>query len=152
MGLIGSFMAQKVAVGTCTEKGVVALFRFFPEGEGNGAVRKPVPDFGDNPADSGIRIIGILTPLQNIGAKSQPVPLLTAGEDFLLAQSVPLDLLISPADSAVITIIPAVIGKLNQSPDIDLIPIDLPAFFIRRTQKTGIEFVALQQRRQLMIR
>jgi hypothetical protein len=51
-------------------------------------------------------------------------------EDLLFRQPVPLYLIVIPAYPAVIAVIFTVIGKFDETPDIDLGPVPLPAHLI----------------------
>ena len=68
--------------------------------------------------------ISILASLQDKGPETKLPALLTAGKNVLLRQAVPVRIRITAADPAVITVVPAVIGKLNQSTDIYIMPVN----------------------------
>ena len=69
-------------------------------------------------------IVGILAALQDKGAETQIPAFPTAFKDFLLCQAVALGAGIAAADAAVITVVFAVIGKFDQSADINSPAID----------------------------
>ena len=113
VGFAGGFMAQKVAVGPCVKKGLVALPGLFPDGQGDGAVRKPPPDLRDNGADPRVGVIGVLAPLQDKGAESKFVSVSGTGENLLPGQAVAFCLLITFPDATIVAVIAAYVGKFN---------------------------------------
>ena len=97
---------------------------FFPDRECHCTVRVCPLDRRHQVADPFIRKIGVFSALQHKGAKSKLIPRRAAGEDLLLREPVALGTCIAPADTAVITVIFAVVGELDQPADIDLFSVN----------------------------
>ncbi len=70
-----------------------------------------------------IGIIAILAALQDEGAKAKFIAGSAAGEDVFLGKAIAADIGIALSDSAVIAIIFAIVGKFDQSTDVDVISV-----------------------------
>lgn len=126
MHQVCGLVAQQIAVCAGTEKRRIA--GFFPLANGKGDARpESVPYLRDNLTYTLFREICVLATLQNKRPESQRIALCTAGEDILPAQPIPLYLSVAPADAAVIAVVPAVVGELDQSPDKYLRAVSFPA-------------------------
>ena len=110
-------------------------------------------DGADYSADFVVCIIRILATLQHEGAEAEPIAFSAAGQDFLLRQTVALRTAVAGADTAVVAVIFTVIGEFNQTADIDLVAIILPADFISFAgeQLVDVRFSACYQRQQLCV-
>ena len=79
------------------------------------------PDGRSQIADPFVRIPGILSSLQDKGPKTQRIALIAAVQDLLFVQAVALGIFIGPADPAVIAVVFAPAGDLDQSPQINVL-------------------------------
>ena len=120
----GRLVAEQVPVGPGLFQQAVALLAALPHGKGDGAVRPALLDGPDHGAQALVGEPGVLSALEHKGAESQPIARLAAGEDLLLAQAVALGLGVAPADAAVVAVVFAEVGKLNQPPDEHLAAIE----------------------------
>jgi hypothetical protein len=123
VGLIGSFVPQKIPVGPGLEKGLVTLPASFPYGEGNGMIREFPPDSLQHREDPLVRKPRVFPSLKHKGLESQPVPHPAALEYLFQGEPIPFDLGITATDAAVIAVVLTIVGKFHQSPEIDLLPI-----------------------------
>lgn len=117
-------MAQQVAVRSGVKKGLVGIVPPLADGEGQRAVRKSgldAPDETDHPL---VCEPAILPALEHKGAKSQLIALAAAVQDLVLGQPVALDVRVALSDAAVVAVVPAVVGELDESPDVDILPVD----------------------------
>lgn len=128
--LISGLVAEQIAVGSCLPVGSIAFPRFFSHGEGDSAFRELRFDAADDAAKTFIGEVGILTALHDKGAEAQLPALPAAGENFLFGQTVAVGMAVSTANSAVIAVIFTVIGKFNESTDVDGASIPRAAHFI----------------------
>ena len=121
---------EQVALRPGPEKGLIALPGPLSDGEGHRAVGVPGPDLRDQVADPLIRIIRVLSPLQDQGPKAQPVAVFTAAKDPVPVQAVAVRLPVGPADAAVIAVVFTIVRKLDQAAQVDL-PAVFPAGCLR---------------------
>ena len=132
MLLIRSLMTEKISVHAGFSVASVRLLRFFSNGKGQGTVRVFCFNLMYNRKKSFICIISVLSSLKNKSPESQFITLLTAEENVFFCQSVSLGIFVAAADTTVITVIFAVIGKFNQSSYINDISVYLLANFISK--------------------
>ena len=118
-------MPQKIAVCTGFFVGTVAFFGFLPDGKCQGTVRINFFDLTDQSCQLLICIISVFSSLKDKSTESQFIAFFAAGKDIFFCQAVTLGISVAPADSTVIAVIFAVVGKLDQSTYIDLVSIDL---------------------------
>lgn len=114
---VPGFMPEQIPVRPRLIKQAVRSLFPFTDGEGERTIRPATFDQTDDMLYPRIRIPGILPSLQDKGAESQLISLLTAGQNFLFRQAVALSFFILPAQSTVITIIFTKAGKLDQTSD-----------------------------------
>ena len=101
MGGAGRFVAEEVAVGPGVKEALVALPGFFPDGEGDGAVRKLPPNGRNDLRHPFVGEIGVLTALKDKGPEARLLPPPAAGKDFIQAQAVADGVPVAAADAAV---------------------------------------------------
>ena len=127
IGIVG-FMTEQIAVCTHVMEQLVALSGFFTNGECERTVRKTSFDCPDEYGHPLVREPCIFASLQDKGTKTKTVTGLTAIQYFVFGKTIPGNRSIAAANSAVITVISAVIGKFNQSPDLYIMTIILMAY------------------------
>ena len=110
-------MAQQVTVGAGIIEALVAGPVFLTQGQRDGTIREPVMDLGDDFDHAIIGEIGIFATLQDKGPVAEFIARLAALDDFVLAEAVAVDGAIAGADAAIIAVIGAIVGKLNQAAD-----------------------------------
>ena len=103
-------MAEQVAICACVKKSLVAFPAPLADGKRDGTVGISAFYGRDQGAQPLIVPVGILAALQNEGAKAQCVAGSAAGENLFLVQSVSVDVFAAIADTAVETVVFAVIG------------------------------------------
>lgn len=81
---IVSFMPQKIPVCPRVKECLVAVFGFLPNRKGNGTVWIERLDGADDADQALIRIIAVLSALQDEGAKAQFIAGVAAGEYVFL--------------------------------------------------------------------
>ena len=118
-------MPQKITVCPSFFVSTVAFFGFLAYGKRQGTVRIHFFDLADQCDQFFICIISILPTLEDKGTESQFIAFFAACKDIFFCQAVALGVSVAPADPAVIAVIFAVVGKLNQATYIDLVSIDL---------------------------
>ena len=121
---IGRLLPQKIPLRSGIKIRLIALPAFLPDGQGNGAVRMVSMDLRYQLAHPLIGIPRILAPLQHKGAEAQLAALPAAVQNLLLAQPIAPGVLITPADAAVIAVVLADVGELDEPPEIDLMTVD----------------------------
>ena len=80
-------------------------------------------DFADDIGQHPVGVKGILSPLHHKCAESQRIARFGARLNFFGRQTVALRFGIPPADAAVKAVILTVVGKLNQTADIDFVAV-----------------------------
>ena len=128
---VRSLLPQKIAVRPGFFISQIGLPALLPDGKRYGAVRIFLPDRPHNPADPLVRIVHVFAALQDKGPKSQRVPLLAAAQDLLVAEPVALRFAVAPANAAVPTVIPAVVGELYEPAQIDVFSVILLPYLSR---------------------
>ena len=123
MGFIRCLMTQKIPVCPGLTESLVTLHRTFPYGQGHSTLRIFFFYPSDNVFHPFVAVIRIFPSLQYKGPESQLISIFTAGKDLLFCQPVAFRIPVAPANTAVIAVIFTVIGKLNETSGIDLIPI-----------------------------
>ena len=131
MSFIGSFMPQQVSISTSLEILLVAFSAFFSNGKGYSAIRILFLDTANNMTHSSICEIFVLSTLEYKGAKAQSVAFLTAGKNFFLRKAIAFSQLVASADTAIIAVIFAVVGKFNKSPNKNSLTINLLPYCCR---------------------
>ena len=127
MGKVRRFLPEKIPVRPSLLQPPVAFPAPFPQGKGNGAIRKLPFDFSQQLTEPVVGKGAVLAPLQHKGAKAQGIADFAAGEDLLLGQSVANYLPIALADAAVVAVVFTDIGDFNQAPDKDPIAEPFPS-------------------------
>jgi hypothetical protein len=130
MSGIGGLVAKEVAIRPCAKEGLITCVGTLPQGKGYRAVRVGGFYGRHKIAENVIGIPEILPALEYIGPETQGIPNIGAAENFLFTQPVALNLIIIPAYPAVIAVVFTVIGKFDEPPNKDLVPVPLPAHFI----------------------
>ncbi len=69
VGRIGGFVTQKISVGACVKELLIAFTASFADGQGDGAVGVSGFNCGDQAAEPVVVPVGILSALQDEGAK-----------------------------------------------------------------------------------
>ena len=124
---IKGLMAQKITVGSCLIKRPISLIRFLTDGNRIRSVGIGLAD-GLNKCDHPvIGKISILPALQHESAKAKLVSGYTTIKNLLVCQPVPVSIFVAFANTAVETIVAAVIGKFNKTPDIDIMTVEMMA-------------------------
>ncbi len=126
----GGLVAKQIPVSPGLLQQPVAFPASLSHGESHRAVRPPLLDGPDKAAQAFVGEPEVLPALKYKGAKPQLVARLTAAENLLLRQPVALDLAVAFSNAAVIAVVFAKVGKLNQSPDEHPVPIDFPALLL----------------------
>jgi len=119
---VGGFMPQQIAVSPRLKVFPIGLLAFFSDGKGDGAVGIAFFDGAYQTDDIPIRIKRVFAPLQNESTEAQPVAAFTAGQNFFLRQAVAFRPVIAAPDSAVVAVVAAVVGKLDQPADVNPVP------------------------------
>jgi len=114
---------QQIAVGTSIIESFIAPVRLFTDGQCDRTIGISGPYCLDNVNHPAIIEIPVFSALQDKGVKSQPVSGSTAIENLSFGKPVAVDLPVTFADAAVITVIPAVIRVFDQPPDINVMVI-----------------------------
>ena len=70
-----------------------------------------------------VGIVDVLPALKDGGAKVQLIALVAAVQNLFLAQAVTLDMTVGPAQSAIIAIVLAVGGELDEAAEVDLLAV-----------------------------
>ena len=83
----------------------------------------PLLDIPDNLTKDLITVIRVLSSLKDKGSKAQFIPAIRTPDYLFRHQAVSVRPIVSGTDSAVITVIPAVIRKFDQSADVYLLPV-----------------------------
>lgn len=122
-------MPQKISVGSGVEESPIAVEGLLSNGKRDGTIRVETFDVCDQADHFLIRIIRILSALQYEGSESQFISGLAAGEDIFFREPIASGAGVAPADSAVETIVFAVVGEFDQSADIDAVSVMAVLFF-----------------------
>ena len=122
MRRIGGLVPEQIPVRPGVLPAAVDVIRPFPAGERDRAVRMRRLDLFHHTGDRAVAESGILAALQNDGAETEIVSVTCGRQDPVFAQTVALRFGIPGADAAVITVVAAVTGKLDQTAEIDLVP------------------------------
>ena len=131
------FVAQQVPVGTGLPQPPVAVPAPLPHGKRQRAVGKLRFDGSHQGAEADVVVPGVLAALQHKGAEAQGISRFAAVEDLLLGHPVAVDVPIVPADAAVEAVVPAVVGKFNEPPQMDLPAEGLHCGFRRSLAQVG---------------
>ena len=110
---------------------IIILIISFPNRKSDGTVREFCTDLTDQSRHSFSAKPHIFAPLQHKGAETKTVSISAAGKNIFLRQSVTGNTVIASADPAVITIVSAIIGKFDQTTDIDIFSIMSMTYFSR---------------------
>ena len=138
MFCVESFVAQKIAVCLGVKKRLITFPGAFADGKGHCAVWEFFFDRTHDLTDFFIGKPKILSALEDESAKAQLISGPAAGKNLLLCQTVAFCLTIAGADTAVIAVISAVVGKFNESADPYLVPVVAVAHFSgKREQVPG---------------
>ena len=116
-------MPEQVAVRARFPEDAVTLPGTLADGERDGAVRPAGTDRSDNVCKTFIRIPPVFAALEHKGTESQFVSVRAAVKDLFFRQPVALCVRIAFPDPAVIAVISAVISKLDQPPDVHVMPV-----------------------------
>src|SRR5699024_448789 len=125
MSFIRRFMAEKITVRSGFTVDPVDVFLFFSHRQRQRTVR--ITAF-DGLYDLLHLLRGkksVLAALKDKSAESKVISLHAAVKDILLRQPVSLSGVIASPDPAVITVVPAVTGKFDQSADVDIVSVYL---------------------------
>ena len=112
---IGAFVPQRIAVGPCILPAEVNLERTFPAGERDRAVRVCHLEFFHDPRQIVVPERGIFAALQDDRAEPESVTVIGGIQDLIFGQAVTLCVRIARADAAVIAVVLAEIGELDQA-------------------------------------
>ena len=123
MSRVVSLVAEKVSVCSGLKEPSVTLSGKFPDGKSDRAVRKTLPDSGDDICHPVFREPSVLAALEDKGAEAETVSVFAAGKNLIFGQSVADRVFIAFAYAAVIAVVPAVVGKFDQPPDIDVLSV-----------------------------
>ena len=152
VGIAGGFVPQQIAVGARVKIRLVAVARLFAHRQGDGAIGISGANRRHNGAKAIIGKIRVLAALQHKGAKPQPVSFGTAGENLVIAQPVAGGTAVTAANSAIIAIVFAVIGKFDQPAYIYLVAVHGTTRRVSRLRQRRIVSVGGQQRFQRFVR
>ena len=148
---IGRLMTQKIAVCARIKILPVAFAALFADGKRNGAVRVLRMDGRDDLADEIIRVKRVLAALQNERAKAEVVPLRAAGKNLLFRQTVSRHVSVIPTDATIVTVIFAVIRKLNESAHVHVRAVVRAAHLVRGLLQRRVIGIGLQNRLKFRI-
>ena len=109
MPWVGCFLPEQIPLCPGIVIGLILAAAFLPDGKRDRAVRMPVSDLADDAADVRCRIGKILPALQDKCSKAEFISCITAGDDLILRQTVPVSQPVAPPDPAVVTVISAVV-------------------------------------------
>ena len=109
MPRVGCFLPEQIPLCSGIVIGLILAEAFLPDGKRDRAVRMPVSDLADDAADILCRIGKILPALQDKCSKSEFISCITAGDDLILRQTVPVSQPVAPPDPAVVAVISAVV-------------------------------------------
>ena len=140
------FVAQQIAPCTCIKIGLIVFSCLFADGECNSTVGKCRMDRSHKRADPFCCKIKIFPALQDKGTKAECIAFSAAGEDFFFCQPVAVGMTVSGPDTAIVAVIFAVIGKLDQTAHKNSISVHLSADKIRFCKKTVIIVCRIKQR------
>ena len=133
--VIISFVAQKIPVGSCVKKSLIACLFPFSDRKCDRAVRKAAADFPDEVYQPVFCVGDIFTALEDKSAQAEFIAFLTAGKYRVFVKTVSAGIPVASADAAVEAVVFAVIGKFDQSPYIDVLSIvKFPYFSCLRKQ------------------
>lgn len=118
MARVRRLMAQQIPVRPCLFPAFQRIILLFSERQSNRTIWEFRPDRLHHLQHPVVRHRRILTALQNKGAESQLITILTAGKNLLPTQAVPACISIAPSDAAIKTVVFAIIAALNESPHI----------------------------------
>ena len=123
--LIRGLVAEKIALRPRIKEPLIALTGALTDRKRNRAVRVLRLDGADNTDEPVIGKVRVFAPLQDEGAKSEPVALHTAEEYILLREPVALCLRVAPLQTAVMTVVLTVTRKFNEAPREHLVSVNL---------------------------
>ena len=118
-------MPEQITVCPCIKKPLVAFFGPLPQGKGYGTVRIAAADLADNLYHPVIIKIRVFPSLKDKCPEAQLIALPAAGEDLVPCEPVAVKLAVIPPDPAIETVVFAIVGKLDESPDVYIMAIDL---------------------------
>ena len=137
---VRSFVAQKISVRTGLKQFFVACPASFSDGKGERAVRVLFFSGAEYRNQLFISPVRIFAALQYKGAKAQTVAFFAAAKNFFRSQPVAFCICAAFADTAVIAVVFTVVGKLDQSADVNPISENLLADSICLTKEISIFF------------
>ena len=106
-------------------------------GKGDGAVRMLTFDRAHQMLNPFWSVKRVLPALQYEGAKTKLIALFAAAKNLLFGQPVTAGIWVGTADAAVIAVISAVVGELDQTADVDICTVIDPAHSICSRKKIG---------------
>lgn len=129
MAVIAGFMAQKISVGSRVKKCPVACLAPLACRKCDGAVRETFTDLSDKICKPCLGERGVLAALEDEGTESKAVSFVAAGKDGVLVKTVTAGSPVAPADTAVETVVLAIVGELNKPPQEDVLAVAAFLFF-----------------------
>ena len=148
---VGSLVPQQIPVRTGTVIGEIALARLFADGQRDRAVRKARADTRHDRTDACIREERIFAALQNERAVAERVTFFTAGEYGIRIQAIPLHTGVAAADAAVVTVVFAIVRKLDQTAHKHGVSVNTSAHRICGGKQRVVESSGLQHSLQFRI-
>ena len=122
---IGTFVPQQITVRSGLFPASISFKRTFPAGKSHGTVRMGSFQFFHNLSQVFVAETRIFTALEHHGAESEFIAMMPGGKNFLFRQTISLHPGIPCPDPAVVTVVPTVIGELDQSAQINFVSVDL---------------------------
>ena len=129
MLMVIGLMPQEKTVCPCLFQDAVALPGAFAYGESDCAVLPPGMDGRDDIRQTAVRKPAVLPALEYKRAEPEFIAVLTAGQDLIRREAVPLGIGVALSDPAVQTVIAAVIGELDQAAYVDVMSVMADAGF-----------------------
>ena len=121
--LAHSLVPEQISVCPCIKKSLVTLPLLFPHRECHRTVTVFLFYGHDQLCDPVIRIPGVLAPLEHKGPEPKGITFPAALHNFFPAQTVTFRPAVSFSDPAVVAVVFAVIGKLDQSSDVNAVSV-----------------------------
>ena len=130
MLMVIGLMPQEKTVCPCLFQDAVTLPGAFAYGESDCAVLPPGMDGRDDIRQTAVRKPAVLPALEYKSAEPEFIAVLTAGQDLIRCEAVPLGIGVALSDPAVQTVIAAVIGELDQAAYVDVMSVMADAGFL----------------------
>ena len=145
MRLVGRLVAQEIAVGAGIEKALVALAGLLPDRERDRAVRERRADVPHDLTDAVVREIRVLAALEHERPKPEGMSLPAARQDLVLGETIARGGAVAAPDAAIVAVVPAIIGELDQAAHIDVRAVALPPDGVGRGAQGVVIAVGGQQ-------